>query len=430
MIKNFNVIIDDENPLQEVLCPENLKEKWIGAMIDSSGNGENYSAAIRLDFSPNCNIDRILHSIIKVLSLNPILASQFKIINKELIAFVPTSDVLYKSLINSINNINDSEVNDKVFKESTKFLKSPKQNGLRFAYSKKHKIISVWIGFWTFTCDGMSIDILIKDIIKTYNGEKLVENNTWTKVIDTKDFLYKKDSLNDLDIYIKKGPYGIDNVRNTHITSKGSCKNINFNTHILTKDINLIAKRFRVTPFTIMFGIFQNTIIHLSDVSKIVTGVPYTNRRSSKEISCIGPFSNTIPIITEKNKTDKINREFFLRIQKKLILASERQNISPNKYYPKDISPRNVDYILPFPQIFNAWNSQQAGKKIMLNDREWLELNLLPNNTTRSGFELTLSANKKYISGHIDVDVDAYGSIIPMFKEKMINDLKNLNLKH
>ena len=66
----------------------------------------------------------------------------------------------------------------------------------------------------------------------------------------------------------------------------------------------------------------------------------------------------------------------------------------------------------------------------MLNDREWLELNLLPNNTTRSGFELTLSANKKYISGHIDVDVDAYGSIIPMFKEKMINDLKNLNLKH
>ncbi|MBM6078040.1 hypothetical protein H6L55_11485, partial [Staphylococcus epidermidis] len=69
MIKNFNVIIDDENPLQEVLCPENLKEKWIGAMIDSSGNGENYSAAIRLDFSPNCNIDRILHSIIKVLSL-------------------------------------------------------------------------------------------------------------------------------------------------------------------------------------------------------------------------------------------------------------------------------------------------------------------------------------------------------------------------
>lgn len=426
MIENFNVKLDDDYLLREIPCPHGLKEKWVGAMVDGSGRGENYSAAIRLDFSSGCDTEKLLHTIIKVLSLNPILAGQFKIINKKLVTFVPSSEALYISLYNKIKSQITVELNDEIFKKSTIHLKSPENVGLRIAYSKKEVGTSVWIGFWTFTCDGISIDILVKDIINMYNNEEINENNNWIKIINSRDFTKVKNTLNDSEIYSQKGPYGVDNVRNTPINSKGNCKNIDFHTNILTKDINLIAKNLRITPFALMFGVFQNAIIHLSNASRIVTGVPYINRISTEESECIGPFSNTIPILTERKSTNQISKEFLKHTQKNLLIASKRQNINTNELYPKGITPRNVDYVLPFPQIFNAWNSQLSGKRIMLNNSESLKLHLIPNNTTRSGFELTLNSNSSTISGHIDVDVDAYGSLILDFQKKMKRDLKKL----
>lgn len=426
MIGNFSITLDNDCPLHEIPCPENLKEKWVGAMVDSSGHGENYSAAIRLDFSSNCDTKKVLYSIIKVLSINTILAGQFKIVDKKLMAFVPTPEELYKTLVNKINSQNNIELNDEIFKNSTKYLKSPENIGLRIAYSKKQESTSVWIGFWTFTCDGISIDILIKKMIDIYNGKDINEENNWINYINTIGSSQVKHTLIDSEIYSQKGPYGVDNVRNTPVNSKGKCKNIDLHTSILTKDINSIAKNLRITPFALMFGAFQNTIMHLSDLSRIVTGVPYINRLNTEESTCIGPFSNTIPILTERKSTNKLSRNFLKSIQKDLIIASKKQNINTNKYYPKGISPRNVDYVLPFPQIFNAWNSQLSGKSIMLNNSESVKLHLVPNNTTRSGFELTLNSNMPCITGHMDIDVDAYEPLVPDFKEKFTKDLKSL----
>lgn len=425
MVENFNVTIDDYCPLKAITCPENLKEKWVGAMIDDSGHGENYSAAIRIDFSSGCDTEKVLYSIIKVLSLNPILAGQFRIINTELIAFVPTQESLYEALKNKIKNQNNIELNDEIFKKSTIHLSSPENIGLRLAYSKKEKGISIWIGFWTFTCDGVSIDILIKNIVNAFNNEEINRNN-WVDLINNSKSVEEKITLIDSEIYSQRGPYGIDSVRETSINSIGVSKNIFFDTGVLTKDVNLVAKNLRITPFALMFGIFQNAIIHLSQVPRIITGVPYINRTSTEEIKCIGPFSNTIPILTERKSTKQISTNYLKDIQKNLIIASKRQNISANKFYHTGTSPRNVDYTLPFPQIFNAWNSQLSGKSINLNNSETLQLHLLPNDTTRSGFELTLDSNNSNISGHIDVDTDAYGSIISDFKGKVREDLKNL----
>lgn len=424
MIGNFNVTLDD-CPLKAIPCPENLKEKWVGAMVDNSGHGESYSAAIRIDFSPGCDTDKVLYSIIKVLSSNPILAGQFRIINKELMAFVPTQESLYEALNNKIKNQTNIKLNDEIFKNSTIHLSSPENIGLRLAYSKKEKGISIWIGFWTFTCDGISIDILIKNIVNAFNNEEIDRNN-WVDLINNRKSKEEKITLIDSEIYSKKGPYGIDKIRETPINSIGVSKNIFFDTGISTKDVNLVAKNLRITPFALMFGTFQNAIMHLSRVPRIITGVPYINRTSTEESECIGPFSNTIPILTERKSTKRISKNYLKDVQKNLIMASNRQNISANRLYYKETSPRNVDYTLPFPQIFNAWNSQLSGKSISLNNTETLKLHLLPNDTTRSGFELTLDSNKSNISGHIDVDIDAYGSIISDFKEKIREDLKNL----
>ncbi|WP_368667791.1 condensation domain-containing protein [Staphylococcus haemolyticus] len=121
-----------------------------------------------------------------------------------------------------------------------------------------------------------------------------------------------------------------------------------------TKDVNLVAKNLRITPFALMFGTFQNAIMHLSRVPRIITGVPYINRTSTEESECIGPFSNTIPILTERESSKRVSKNYLNDVQRNLIMASNRQSISANGFYYKETSPRNVDYTWPFRQNFNA----------------------------------------------------------------------------
>ena len=155
-------------------------------------------------------------------------------------------------------------------------------------------------------------------------------------------------------------------------------------------------------------------------------GVPFANRRHPDDHTVVGPLSNTVPITTHHELGEPLVA-VLNQVQRAVFRAAERQNIETTALYPEGTSPRNVDYDLPFPQLFNAWNSQRDGTEISLGKTEWMYLRLLPNGTCRAGFEITLDEHSEYISGRIDMDVEAYDGQVEQVIEHMIKGLNSLN---
>jgi len=384
-----------------------LREKWVGAMLDRSGRA--YSGAFRLDFSNKCNREKVIDAVVETLSNYPILNASFKIEDDVLVGYIPTKNDMKENvkacLQKKINGISDEKFIDY---EAESVYKS----GLRIASETDENGIHIWIGFWIFTCDGTSIDIIIDEISKRYQGSDISLKQSWNEYVkDEKAHISQQImALEDTDkIYKNAGPYGLDAVRQTPYKIKGLMKSMPFVFEVSRDYIGKCAKDYRVTPFALMFAIFQKAISNVSGVKNVITGIPFANRHNIEEYAIVGPISNTIPVLTHHEKADTLE-SCIKAAQKSLLDASRRQSIETSILYPKGISPRNVEYELPYPQLFNAWNSQHQGDKIQLGEDEWMTLHLLPNNTCRVGFEITLDGNTDYVSGRIDLDLDAYGT--------------------
>ncbi len=423
MHQNYIISFADELSIV-VPSTASLREKWIGAMLDQTGRA--YTGALRLDFSPGCVSERIFSAIVDTLTQHPILAAQFDIEGDLLIGRAPNKTTLRNALWDCLN-FKHAGITDEVFLAYR--AKKASEPGLRIASVTDDTGIHVWIGFWTYTCDGASIDLLIEDIVQCYCGKSKV-SKCWIEYAHMVNARVSKQviSLQErIEVYPGLGPYGLDAIRETPNGSVGAMQSAKFSSSVLRSVVSAYARAHRVTPFVLLFSIFQRAVSVVSGVTTVVTGVPFINRKSSDEFKVVGSLSNTVPITTHHMQDESIP-SMLIRLQRDVIKASARQDIEPAALYPDGISPRTVAYELPFPQLFNAWNSQCDGTRISLSDNEWMALQLLPNDTCRAGFEITLDEHSEYISGRIDMDIDAYGKCVEQVIKHMIEDLESISL--
>ncbi|WP_416777231.1 condensation domain-containing protein [Xenorhabdus budapestensis] len=423
MYQNSLISFGEELPIV-VPSTISLREKWIGAMLDQTGKA--YSGALRLDFSPGCVPERVFNAVIDTLIQHPILAAQFDIEGDTLVGHAPCKTKLYNALWDCLN-ANHTGITDEMFLAYRANRAS--ELGLRIASDIDDTGIHVWIGFWTYTCDGTSIDLLIEDIVQCYCYKPRI-STCWIEYAHMVNSHVSKKiiSLQErIEVYPEVGPYGIDSIRKTPNYSVGVMQSVKFSTSVLRSNVLAYAKACRVTPFVLLFSIFQRAISAVSEVSTVVTGVPFINRKNPDEFTVVGPLSNTVPITTCHILGESLHN-ILSRVQRDIIKASTRQDIESAALYPDGISARTVAYELPFPQLFNAWNSQCDGTRIPLGDSEWMNLQLLPNGTCRVGFEITLDEHSEYISGRIDMDVNAYGMCVEQVIKYMIDDLESINL--
>nr|WP_274382420.1 phosphopantetheine-binding protein [Pseudomonas chlororaphis] len=159
--------------------------------------------------------------------------------------------------------------------------------------------------------------------------------------------------------------------------------------------------------------------------STAVTGVSFANRPGAAAQTLVGPLSNTIPVSTRHEPGEPL-AAVIKRVQRAVINAAARQDIEPAALYPEGMSARTAGFELPFPQLFNAWNSRSEGRRIALGDNQWMSLRLLPNDTCRVAFEITLDEHTEHISGRIDMDAAAYGDHAGQVIEQMIRDLQGI----
>ncbi|WP_338860874.1 condensation domain-containing protein [Xenorhabdus griffiniae] len=423
MYQNYLISSVDELPIV-VPSTVSLREKWIGAMLDKTGRA--YSGALRLDFSPGCVPERVFNAVVDTLIRHPVLAAQFDIEGDDLIGHAPNKTKLRNALWERLN-YKHTDITDEVFLAHQASRAS--EPGLRIASVIDDTGIHVWIGFWTYTCDGASIDLLIEDIVQCYRDKSGI-SKCWIEYAHMVNTRVSKKviSLQErVEVYPEQGPYGLDAIRETPNGSVGVMQSVRFSTSVLRSSVLVYARACRITPFVLLFSIFQRAISMISGVATVVTGVPFINRKYSDEFTVVGPLSNTVPITTH-HMPGELLPSMFNRLQRDVIKASARQDIEPAALYPDGISPRTVAYELPFPQLFNAWNSRCDGTRIPLGNSEWMNLQLLPNGTCRAGFEITLDEHSEYISGRIDMDVNAYGMCVEQVIKQMIEDLESISL--
>ncbi|MDW6003519.1 condensation domain-containing protein [Vibrio mangrovi] len=372
-----------------------LKEKWTGAMLDQSGSG--YCGSLRLDFS-SCDEKEVVIAVAKTLSRHPILAARFVISDGDLVGSAPTEEELFHWLEQSLSS-EGGTLDDKTFVDTIP--NSVNWPGLRVAKGKREDVIYIWIGFWTFTCDGTSIDLLVEEIIQRLQGKHTELTLPW-RGYEQKQSISIDPSLKQ-EIYPTKGPYGVDAIANLTVNSNSEGESFPFSLSVNTDQVRQLAREYRVTPFMLTFAAFQKALSEVTNLSTVITGVPFSNRLSAYEFRAVGPFSSTIPVTTTYDTSHSF-LEDIRSANDALMKASKRQRVTSSQLYPNGISPRSADYSLPFAQIFNAWNSKKNNQLIYLENKRSVKLTLLHNSTARSGFEITLDDSDPVAFGRIDMN--------------------------
>ncbi|SEH77177.1 Condensation domain-containing protein [Halobacillus karajensis] len=400
-----------------------LREKWTGAMLDPTGRA--YAGAIRIDFSLNCDKEKVINIVTDTLAQFPILAAQFKMENDILVGYAPKESVLRETLKEHLST-EDTCISDEAFLSYCATKAS--DPGLRLASNTDDTGFHLWVGFWIYTCDGASIDLLIDEIANRYMGRAQKSFKSWTEYteVEINQSLKREKSKHSDEVYPVPGPYGIDAVRATPRVAVGQSKSVQFSSSVPRSMVLTCARAYRVTPFVLLFAAYQHAISAVSEKNTIITGVPFVNRQNPDDFTVVGPLSNTIPITTH-HKSHESLASVVNKVQHAVLEAAGRQSLEIAALYPEGITSRNVGYDLPFPQLFNAWNSQREGAQISLGNSKSMRLSLLPNDTYRAGFEITLDDSSEYISGRIDMDTQAYGKFADKVIEQMMAGLKSLN---
>lgn len=380
-------------------APFTAKEKWIGAMLDSN-SGYSYYGGIKLIFSKEINVDKIKCSIISILAKARVLSAEMRIMNDKLMMCVPSELDIQKNIANQID-INDNFSDDEFVTQTI----SPFESGLRVRYRNIKNQHCFWIGFWVFLCDGLSIDLLIKSIVSHYNnGNILISNNlNIIKNINKRDkenrFSLSQIATNNLSIINKKN--------NEYQTYFDDVAILAQRFNIQKDKLEFLSRKFNLTIFALIFSIFQISVSDVYNLEKIITEIPFANRFSSEEFVAIGPFSNTVPVITKYLSSCKLMDKIF-ETQKSLLDASTRQMVN-NRYLLID-SLENYHR-----QIFNSWNSQLENETLLLNDGNSVSIELIHNKTIRADLDVTIGFDKdNFLVGRLG------------FRSENANNIKNI----
>lgn len=359
-------------------APFTVRDKWTGAVLDSE-NGNSYYAGVKLKFSSQINLGKMRLAIIAVLSHVRILSSSMKIEDDKLVMCLPSESYIKECLLNELVLANGETDQDFVNPNL-----SPFQNGLRLKYQWDGERHCFFIGFWTFTCDGLSIDLIINAIIDCYEKGKFA-------------ILYDKNSLLNIEKRSKYSDFVIESeyfekaslnnyfksIKNDLESRKSKTITIDF--EILEDELRRVARRLGVTDFTIIFSLFQISISEICEQPTVITGVPFVNRYSLTELNTVGPFANTIPVLTSYPEKTKFIDKIFIT-QEALLDSSQRQMLDYSKYLPKGHKKL-------YNQIFNSWNAKLENKTINLSDGNFLSIELIHNGTVRSELDITFGSS-------------------------------------
>ena len=193
-------------------------------------------------------------------------------------------------------------------------------------------------------CDGMSLDIFLKELCELYNGNALPE-----KEIDYKDFTlwekdqFKKDSFKKAkDFWLNQFSDEIPLLNMPTVFPRPSTQSFEGNNYRITlsKEISQkifkTAKALKVTPYMLMLSVYYILLSKYSSQDDIVVGTPTVGRESASLTNMVGMFVNTLALRNKVNCVESF-RDFVTNV-KSLCLSAFENQVYPFDELVKDLN--------------------------------------------------------------------------------------------
>lgn len=185
--------------------------------------------------------------------------------------------------------------------------------------------------------DGTSLNILLQELCKLYNGEQLAE-----KQIDYKDFTLWEKEQTEKEEYKKTKEFWVDqyqdevplsNMPTTYTRpSVQSFEGANFYTKLpkeIYEKVNETAKKLKITPYMLLLSVYYILLSKYTMQDDIVIGTPVVGRELPELADMLGMFVNTLAL---RRKIDNKNSfEEFSKTVKEYCLEAFK-----NQAYPFD----------------------------------------------------------------------------------------------
>lgn len=298
----------------------------------------NISGGVVFDKIPN--IDKLEKTINELIEKHSILRTYFELEDGKLVQKISKqSDFKLK--------ITEEETNDleKIFNDFVKPFELLKTQLFRFELViMKNQKAFLMLDMHHSISDGTSLNILLKDLCKIYNGEKTLEEKVEYK--DFAEWEYEKIQNNEFsqaeEYWIKQLNEEVPklNIPTTYkrsgtesFSGASEYKKIN---EELSHEIKKVANKLNCTTYMICLAVYYILLYRYTEQKDIIVGSPISGRYIPELESVVGMFVNTLAL---RSKID-IDNSFAEYIEK---IKTICLNAYENQEYPLELINDKLD---------------------------------------------------------------------------------------
>ena len=337
------------------------------------------------------NKERLHRTFQKLISRHEILRSSFWLVNGEPVQKVSQRQVDFKINYFKASDAEAQTIVQEFVKPFDLQVASLMRVGLIRIASKKYILI---VDMHHIIGDGASQEILVRDFIALYNGEKLPElklqykdfsvwqqEKTQQKTISAqRDFWISQFSEKFEPLDLPK-----DFARPLINTYAGSSIDFEINVEETTK-LKSIAEMEGATMFMVMLSIYNIFLSKLTNQDDIVIGVPVAGRDHPDLENSIGMFVNTLPLRNYPKDTFHF-KEFLANVKSGALACFENQSYPYEELLEALKIERNTSRNPLFDLMFAYQNFNESVLEI-----PGLTLKPIRTRHTVSKFDITLFA--------------------------------------
>lgn len=292
-----------------------------------------YNMPITVELKGELKIEKLVESLLALIRRHEVLRTSFEIQNGELCQRVHQVEALEPFVLQQ-EMLRHHELSDEAVKRiASQFIvpfdlgQAPLFRAGLMTFADDHHVLL--LDMHHIISDGMSIHILLKDLIALYENQQLPELRiqykdfaVWESEMDEKG--YESSERYWLSKF-KHEPAVIDiptdYVRPVHRSFKGQRLRFEMPAELESKLRQISAARHD-TLFMIMMAAFQVLLAKYSGEDDIVVGTPFSLRGAVGEESLTGMFANTLAIRTTPDP-GMLVREYLDSVHKQVLSAFE-----------------------------------------------------------------------------------------------------------
>ncbi|MEI6050723.1 MAG: condensation domain-containing protein, partial [Bacteroidota bacterium] len=423
--RKYRKSIEDEikqDNIQENLCEiSQIQEQfWILNRIYPKNTVYNIPSVLRI--GGNINIKALESAINQIINRHEILKVSFCERNNKVYQKIRNDgEIKFKiDVVDMQESFNGTLVQEEVLDEVHRIFDLTVWPLFRIRlFSFNNNISVLTIVFHHIIIDLKSRQVFERELTELYNsysyGKSGMELATINKYSDysnwMNNWISSEEAKNKLEEWRTEIPQGIEILQISPDFPKPKIDNLDGKRKFFEIDagtslrVTKFAKDHSVNAFTILLTAFSIFLNRLSNQSKIVIGVPLTNRRKIEFAETFGCFVNIVPVLVDFSE-NITGHEIILQIRQSLLRVHRKQEVP---FLTINNSLRNSGR----NSIFQAGFTFEPPMNFTLNNLEIQPL-VVERNGSQLDLFITLWEENNQFNGHLE-----YSTLL--YKESSIN---------